>query len=209
MSMKPLIIFGDSSFAELAYEYFGEDSDFTPVAFTVEKKFITKSFLFGLDIIPFEELEYQQPYYMFIAVGYDKGKNDIKTRLYHEAKAKGFQLASYVSSKAFVWNNVVIGDNVFIMEDNTIQPFVSIGNNNTFWSGNHIGHHSTIGDNNFFSSHVVVCGHVTIGNNCFFGVNSSIANNISIPDRTFLKMGGIATKDYIYEMGKKRPYFQQ
>ena len=55
------------------------------------------------------------------------------------------------------------GDNCFILEDNTIQPFVSIGNNVTLWSGNHIGHDSTIDDHCFIASHVVVSGHVRVG----------------------------------------------
>jgi sugar O-acyltransferase (sialic acid O-acetyltransferase NeuD family) len=116
---------------------------------------------------------------MHIALVYNS-LNRIRTQFYQSAKAKGYRLASYISSKSFVWHNVEIGDNCFVFEDNTIQPFVKIGNNNVFWSGNHIGHHSTIKSHNFISSHVVISGFCTIGNANFIGVNSTMGNNLSL-----------------------------
>lgn len=67
-----------------------------------------------------------------------------------------------------------MGDNCFVFENQTIQPFVKIGNDVIIWSGNHIGHHSMIGDHCFISSHVVISGNVKIEPYCFLGVNSSI-----------------------------------
>ena len=106
--------------------------------------------------------------------------NRLRTRLADDAAARGFALASYVSSRAFVWRNVEVGEHCFVFEDNTLQPFVRIGRNCVLWSGNHVGHHSTIGDNVFISSHVVISGSVQIGDNCFLGVNATLVNDIAI-----------------------------
>ena len=182
MKNKKLVLFGDSAYAEIAYEYFSHDSDYEVVAFTVTKNHLSKTELFGLPIVPFEEVEKlynPQNYEMHIALVYNS-LNRIRTQFYQLAKEKGYRLASYVSSKSFVWQNVEIGDNCFIFEDNTIQPFVKIGNNNVFWSGNHIGHHSIIKSNNFISSHVVISGFCVIGNANFIGVNSTMGNNLSL-----------------------------
>ena len=182
LKAKKLVLFGDSAFAEIAFEYFTFDSEYEVVAFTVSQEFITKNELFGLPIIPFEEIENQFPpnkYELHIALVYNS-LNRIRRQFYHEAKEKGYNLANYISSRAFIWRNVTMGDNVFIFEDNTIQPFVKIGSNNVFWSGNHIGHHSEIGSNNFISSHVVISGFCQIGDNNFFGVNSTIGNNLIV-----------------------------
>ena len=184
MKNKEIIIFGDSAFAQIAYEYFQYDSEFEVVAFTVSKEYITEAELFGLPIIPFEDIEQTYPpsdFHMHIALVYNK-LNRIRIQFYNEAKAKGYQLANYISSRAFVWRNVEMGDNCFVFEDNTIQPFVKLGSNNVLWSGNHIGHHSVIGSHNFISSHVVVSGFCTIGNANFMGVNSTMGNNLSIGD---------------------------
>ena len=89
-------------------------------------------------------------------------------------------MASFISSHATVLNDGRIGENCFIFEDNSIQPFVTIGNNVTLWSGNHIGHHSTIKDHCFIASHVVVSGGVEIGEECFIGVNATLRDHIKI-----------------------------
>jgi sugar O-acyltransferase (sialic acid O-acetyltransferase NeuD family) len=182
MKNKKLIIFGDSAFAEIAYEYFTYDSDYEVVAFTVTEEFLKKDNLFGLPIIAFEKINTifsPKEYAMHIALTYSN-LNRTRAHFYEKAKEKGYTLANYISSKAFVWRNVELGDNCFVFEDNTIQPFVKIGSNNVFWSGNHIGHHSVIGSHNFISSHVVISGFCTIGNANFMGVNSTMGNNISI-----------------------------
>ena len=182
MKNKKLVIFGDSAFAEIAFEYFTHDSDYEVVAFTVSKEFMKKDTLFGLPIVAFEEVEEMyspEKFEMHIALIYNS-LNRTRRRFYDEAKKKGYDLANYISSKAFVWSNVELGDNIFIFEDNTIQPFVKIGSNNVFWSGNHIGHHSAIGSHNFISSHVVISGFCKIGDYNFFGVNSTMGNNLNV-----------------------------
>ncbi len=179
---KKLIIVGDSAFAEVAYEYFTHDSDYTVVAFAVESAYKKNHSLFGLPIVNFEELEGLYPpedHYFFVAIIYSQ-LNRLRTRLYLSLKTRGYLPASYISSRAFVWKNAKLGEHCFIFEDNTVQPFVEMGNNVILWSGNHIGHHSTIADHCFISSHVVISGFCTIGENCFIGVNSTIANNINV-----------------------------
>jgi len=182
MTTKKLIIVGDSSFAEIAFEYFSYDSPFEVVAFSVETKHINKQQLLGLPVIPFEELTQLYPveeFYVYVAIPYTQ-LNQLRTRLMNSAKLSGYSLASYISSQAFVWENAVLGEHCFIFENNTIQPFVCIDDNVILWSGNHIGHHSIIEKNCFISSHVVISGHCTIKKNSFLGVNATIANNVTI-----------------------------
>ena len=182
MKNKKLIIFGDSAFAEIAFEYFTYDSEYEVVAFCVSREFIKRASILDIPVVAFEDVESLYPpatYEMHIALAYNQ-LNRIRRNFYLEAKAKGYRLANYVSSHAFVWKNVTLGDNCFIFEDNTIQPFVKIGSNNVLWSGNHIGHHSTIGDHNFISSHVVISGLCNIGDSNFMGVNSTMGNNLTL-----------------------------
>ena len=47
----------------------------------------------------------------------------------------GYELISYVSSKAIVWPSAEIGDNCLIMEGNIIQPYARVGNDVVMWSG--------------------------------------------------------------------------
>jgi sugar O-acyltransferase (sialic acid O-acetyltransferase NeuD family) len=197
MMAEKLVVVGNSAFAEIAGEYFRADSDYEVVGFSVERDYLKETMLAGLPVVPFEELEEAFPpgeHDVYVAATYTQ-LNRLRTRLAGDAKARGYGLASYVSSRAFVWQNVELGEHCFVFEDNTIQPFVKLGRNVVLWSGNHIGHHSSIGDNTFVSSHVVISGFCSIGESCFLGVNATIANNVSIGRDVWLGPGTNVVKD--------------
>lgn len=192
-----LVIIGSGETAELAYEYFTHDSDYQVVGFSVEREFLKKETLFGLSVVPFQNLQKRfnpNEHDAFVAISYTK-LNRVRTRLYKKTKKKGYSIASYISSKAFIWHNVEIGENCFILENNVIQHGVKIGNNVTLWSGNHIGHRSVIKENSFVSSQVVVSGYCEIGENCFIGVNSSIADFKKIAKDSLIGAGSIIIKN--------------
>jgi len=194
---KPLIIFGSGDIAKLAHFYFCTDSEYMVVAFTVDAAYMTDTIFCGLPVIAFEEISKQYApshYDLFIALSYSK-LNAVRKEKYLAAKGMGYCLASFISSRATILNDGCIGDNCFIFEDNTIQPFVTIGNNVTLWSGNHIGHHTTIKDHCFIASHVVVSGGVEIGEQCFIGVNATLRDHIKIGERCVIGAGALLLAD--------------
>lgn len=194
---RKLVIIGDSAFAEIAYEYFTHDSLYDVVGFSVEQAFLKRDHLFGLPIVPFEALEthYSPAEHDFFAAITYVQLNRLRTRLFRSAKARGYRPASYVSSNAFVWRNVELGEHCFIFENNVVQPFVKLGENVVLWSGNHIGHHSTIGANCFIASHAVVSGFVNMGENCFVGVNTTFSNNVTIGKDCLFGAGAVVARD--------------
>lgn len=208
---KKLVILGDSAFAEVAYECFTRDSEYEVVGFSVDSAFLRRDQLFGLPVVPFEEIErvFDPTEVEFYAALVYSQLNRLRTRFYELAKGKGYRPASYVSTRAFVWPNAELGEHCFIFEDNTIQPFVKIGNNVVLWSGNHIGHHSVIEDNCFISSHAVVSGFCRVGSNTFVGVNSAIANNVVIGADNWLGVGvnilGDTGPDCIFKCEQPQP----
>lgn len=194
---RKLVLIGDSAFAEVAYEYFTHDSEYEVAAFAVERAYLRREELFGLPVVPFEELPSRfspQEHEFYAALVYTQG-NALRARLYEAAKEMGYRPASYVSPRAFVWRNVALGEHCFVFEDNVIQPFARIGANVVLWSGNHIGHHSSVGDHCFVSSHCVVSGFVHIGPSCFLGVNSTFANNLSVGARSVIGAGALVLGD--------------
>lgn len=194
---KPLIIFGTGEIAQLAHYYFSTDSEYDPVAFTVDAVYQTEATFCGLPVVAFDEIsKIHSPELceFFVALSYSK-LNSVRKEKYLIAKTLGYRIASFISSHATVLNDRRIGENCFILEDNTIQPFVTIGNNVTLWSGNHIGHHSTINDHCFIASHVVVSGSVVIGEQCFIGVNATLRDNIKIGARCVIGAGALLLAD--------------
>lgn len=194
---KPLVIFGSGDIAQLAHYYFRTDSNYEVVAFTVDAAYMSETVFCGLPVVPFEEVVQKYnpaEHEIFVALSYSK-LNSVRKEKYLAAKELGYRLASFVSSRATVLNDGRIGENCFIFEDNTIQPFVTIGNNVTLWSGNHIGHHSTIKDHCFIASHVVVSGGVEIGEQSFIGVNATLRDHIKIGDRCVIGAGALLLAD--------------
>lgn len=197
MSSRPLVLFGAGQIAELAHDYFTEDSDHDVVAFTVDTAWLKHETFCGKPLVAFESLATQYPpdtHDLFIALSYT-GLNQLRREKYLAAKALGYRLASYISSRATVLNRGQHGDNCFILEDNTLQPCVTLGNNVTLWSGNHIGHHSVIGDHCFLASHIVVSGGVHIGPSCFIGVNATLRDHIRIGAECLIGAGALILAD--------------
>ena len=209
--MKEILIVGDSSFAEIAYEYFTHDSDFEVKGFVLDRPYINSEEKFGLPIVAFDELEQHfdpETTGFHVAIPY-ANMNEVRSNFINRMKLKKYSPVSYISSESFVWPNVNLGQHIFIFENNTVQPYSQVGENTIIWSGNHIGHHSIIGNNVFVSSHVVLSGHCQIGNNTFIGVNATIANNVNIAEYNWIGMGasiGKSTSPYeIYKAEITKP----
>ena len=197
--MAKLIIFGAGDIARLAHYYFTHDSGHEVVAFTVDEEYREADNFLGLPLLGFENLSNDYPqaeFKMFVAMSYAR-MNKIREEKYRSAKERGYELVSYVSSRCSFLTEHPVGDNCFILEDNTVQPFVRIGNNVTLWSGNHIGHDAVIDDHCFLASHIVVSGYVHISRNCFIGVNATLRNSIKIAPETLIGAGAVIMKDTI------------
>lgn len=206
---KKAIICGTGSFGELAQFYLENDSQYEVVAFCESNPKVESSC--GLPLVAFNDVENlyaPHDYEMFVAIGY-RQMNSLRKDFCEQARVKGYKLLSYVSSKATYWDKAnKIGDNVFIFEDNTIQPFVEIGDGTIIWSGNHIGHHSKIGKYCFISSHVVISGFCEIGEQSFLGVNATITDSVKVADSNLIGAHVLITKNtqnsevYAAEKGK-------
>jgi len=195
--MKPLVIFGTGQIATIVHFYLTHDSPIDVVAFTADQTHIADDELLGLPVVPFDRITERYPpdsYSMFIAIGFSR-MNKVREARYHQAKEAGYELATFVSSKATTWPGSVIGDNCFIMEDVIVHPFVEIGNDNIIWSGSHIGHGSVVKDHCFVSSRTAISGNVTVGPNCFFGTNSTVRDKIAIARECVIGAGAVILKD--------------
>ena len=195
--MKKLVVFGTGDFARVAKVYLEEDGGYEVAAFTAHEKYIAAKEMLGRPIVPFELLAEQYPpseYAMFVAIGFSR-LNRARAEVYDAAKAAGYELVRYICSKAVVWGDLTTGDNVFVFENNVIQPYATIGCDTILWSGNHIGHDTRIGNHCFLSSHVVVSGHVTVEDHCFIGVNATIRDGITIGAGSVIGAGAVITKN--------------
>lgn len=189
---KKIIIFGNGEIAKLAHYYFRSDSVYEVVGFTVDKINCASNSFNNLPLIPFETVEEKFPvkeHLIHVAISYKK-LNQLREQKFNEAKEKGYLFANYISSKSTVLTDKAnLGNNLFILEGQTIQKDVIISDNVMIWSNNHIGHNTFIGKHCYISSGVIISGHCKIGERCFLGVNSTITDFCKIGDDCFITMG--------------------
>ena len=197
--MSRIVVFGTGTIARMAYVYLTNDSPHEIVAFTVDRDHLTEDRLFALPVRAVRRCRPAVPAPTRSGCSWRSatyGMNKLREQRYHEAKALGYRLISYVSSSAIFWSDYSsIGDNCFIMEHNVIQPFVEIGNDVYMWSGNQVGHNTVIKDHCFVASQVVVSGNVTIEPNCFLGVNATIRDGVTVARECVIGAGALVLKD--------------
>lgn len=194
---RPVVLFGTGSLATLAYHYLTHDSDRDVVAFTLDRDHVKEPELHGLPVVPADEVADRFPpetHDMFVVVGYSR-MNSFREDKCAEARAMGYTLYSYVSSRASVWPDLSIGDNCFIMEHNIIQPTAKLGSNIIMWGGCHVGHDTVLEDNLFICAHTVISGFVTVGRNSFIGVNATIRDDVRIGCECVIGAGATITKE--------------
>ncbi len=196
--MRQLVVVGTGLFAQVAWTYFRHSHEYEVVAFAAEREYARQTPQYcGLQVLDYEDLERRfapADGHLFVAVGF-RQLNQIRARLFTSAKARGYTCATYVHPSVVRWPETTFGENVFVFEDNTIQPFVQVADDTIFWSGNHIGHHSVIGKHCFITSHVVISGNCGVGDFSFVGVNATVRDNVKIGARNIVGPGSLILKD--------------
>jgi sugar O-acyltransferase (sialic acid O-acetyltransferase NeuD family) len=195
--MSRVVIFGAGKIADEAYFYLTNDSPHQVIAFTVDDEHLGASEKLGLPVVAFDKVEREyspDDFKMFVAVGY-QDLNKFRARKYEEAKLKGYELISYISSRASNVGGIELGDNCFVLEFAVLQPCARIGNDVFIWSGNHIGHHASVGDHCYIAGNVVISGSTVIEPHCFVGVSATIGHEVTVGSESFIGAGSLITKN--------------
>ncbi len=210
---KKLVIVGTGLFAEVACSYFEELGGYQVIAFACHDEYKVADEVHGRRLIAIENLAQfyapEEDIEVFVAIGYG-AMNKMRQRVYEEMKERSYRCATFVHPDVRIWSSTTIGENVFIFEDNTIQPFTKIGSNTILWSGNHFGHHGSIGNHCFITSHVVISGYCTIEDNVFIGVNATLRDGVTVAKETLIGAGTMILKDTkpkeVYAPERTKPF---
>lgn len=186
-----VVIIGDGNTAELAFDYFTRDSPHDVVGFAVEAEWRTRDQLLGLPVVDLEQIDAKWPpdtYLAHVALSW-RWLNRARRRLFQEMKWRGYTLASYVSSHAFVWHDATIGENSTVAPGSMVSAHAVVGDNVTLWPQSFVGQRTTIGAHVVFSVGAKVAGLCDIGESCFLGMDSSVGDEVTIGPDTLIGMG--------------------
>jgi sugar O-acyltransferase (sialic acid O-acetyltransferase NeuD family) len=195
--MAKIVIFGATELATLCHFFLTHDSPHRVAAFTVNQDYIKEQTLCGLPVLPFETIQSTHPpdeYSMLVAIWYGR-VNKTRADKVLEAKAKGYQLIRYVSSKAITWPGLTVGENSCIFAGCICQPFARIGDNVMMRDGSIVGHHALIHDHCYLAPHAVVLGGATVEPYCFIGANATIRNDVTIARESIVGAGALILED--------------
>jgi sugar O-acyltransferase (sialic acid O-acetyltransferase NeuD family) len=195
--MSKVVLFGTGRGADVAYRFLTRDSDHEVCGFSTDLRYIKGETFHDLPVVAFEDVEQRFPpeqYKFLVLLGY-QGMNGLRAEKYLAAKAKGYSFVSYVNSQFYRAEDLSIGENCFILDNQSISLDVKIGNNVVMWSSNHIGDLSTIGDHSWLASHVTVAAEVNVRPCCFLGIGATIGNKLTLGQRTFVGANALVVSD--------------
>lgn len=207
-----VILFGASNFSKSVDFYLSRESNYKVVAYTDNKKALEGNSEFnGKPLCSFDLVEKIYPpteFKMFVAVGYVK-LNAIRKYFIEKAIEKGYELINHISPTSIYWDDLILGQNIFIFEGNIVQPEVQIGTGVILSRGNSIGHGSIIGDYAFLANRTVLCGNCYIGSGSFVGSNATICDDVIIAERNLIGANCLIRKNtkpaavYVQEAAKE------
>lgn len=192
---KPVVIFGDQRSAQLAHYLLRHDSPHTVLAFCVDAAYRRADHFDGLPLVDFEALPTCYPprdVSLFIPMGYQR-INGIRRGRYEAAKAWGYGFINYISSRASVWPDLVLGENCIVHEHAMLQPFVTLGNNVIVRSGAHLSHHCSVASHAFIGAMAAFAGDTHVGEQAFVGVGAVLRDGLQIAPRSFIGAGAVVT----------------
>jgi len=189
---KKLIIYGDSSFAEMIARYFQNDSAYAVVAFCVDRAYKTRESIDELPVLAVEEIEQHfspENHYIFAAIGY----KSVRTHkiLFEKIAQLSFPFASYISSQAMVDSSCKIGVNCLVLSGVILEPDTVIEENCYINSGAIVCHHSLVKAHSILAAGSLVGGHTTVGESSLLGFHSTVAELLELADETLLGAGSV------------------
>jgi sugar O-acyltransferase (sialic acid O-acetyltransferase NeuD family) len=197
--MSKVVLFGTGRGADVAFRFLTRDSEHEVCGFSIDRKYVKADTLHDLPVVAFEDVEARFPpdqYKMLVLLGYQR-MNEFRAEKYLAAKAKGYSFISYANSQFYRAEDLDIGENCFILDNQSISLDVKIGNNVVMWSSNHIGDLSTIGDHSWLASHVTVAAEVNVQPYCFLGIGATIGNRIRLGQRTLVGANALVSSDTV------------
>jgi sugar O-acyltransferase (sialic acid O-acetyltransferase NeuD family) len=195
--MSKVVLFGTGRGADVAHRFLARDTEHQVCGFAVDRRYVDRETFHDLPVVPFEKVQQRFPpdeYRMLILLGY-QGMNALRAAKYSEAKNKGYSFISYTNSHFYRAEELHIGENCFILDNQSISLDVKIGNNVVMWSSNHIGDLTVIGDHVWLSSHVTIAAEVLVRPYCFVGVGATISNRLTLAEKTFVGANALVAWD--------------
>lgn len=193
---KNLLIYGDSSYAEMIAHYFQTDSEYKVVAFCVDKLYKTKDEINGIPVVVLENIEEYfsvKEHYIFAAIGYKSVRTH--KNLFQKITQLSYPIASYISSQALVDVTCTVGVNCLVLPGVILEPETIIEENCFINSGVIVCHHSLVKAHSILAAGALIGGYTTIGESSLIGFKATVAELLNVASETLLGASSLLLDD--------------
>jgi sugar O-acyltransferase (sialic acid O-acetyltransferase NeuD family) len=193
----PVVVFGTGVGADIARRYLESDSDLQIAAYVVDRAFLREREFQGRPVVALDEVAAAYPpgeVQAFVPLGASR-MSQARVEKFAALKGMGYRFATYIHSSNSTASRATIGENCFILENQSFNFETAVGDNVVIWSGCQIGDRSRIGDHAFLASHVVLNGDVEIGERVYLGSNCNISNYVKVGALSFIGANALITRD--------------
>lgn len=195
--MKKVVVYGSAILSQmLLYDARG-NSGFEIACFTMDDGYRNNDELAGLPLVRFADIYDLYPSDEYDMLALFDGYTRLRDReiMYEKAKSTGYFLRNYISTRADVAPDIIMGDNNVIMGMSHVGFGGIVGNNNLIRQNVYLGHQFTMGNHNIITAGCTLGGRCTIENNCYIGLGSTILNRTHIAEETLVGAGSVVLKD--------------
>ena len=193
---KDVIIIGSGGHAKVVTDILEQIGEYTIVGMSTEDRSVWNRLgypVLGDDSVLHRHFE-EGVRHAAIGVGGFRD-NRLREKLYHMAKAVGFQLVSAVAPSAVISRRSLIGDGNTIFPNVTINTEVVTGSNVIVATGSTIDHETVIEDHVLLSAGVHVGANVTIKTGALIALGANIVSGVTIGENALVAAGATVVSD--------------
>ncbi len=194
---KKVLIFGIGRGADIARRYLQLDTAHQVIGYVVDPEYLQATDFHGLPVVAVGDAVAKfspEIVFAFVPLGAAR-MNALRSEKYRLLKSLGYRFVSYVHSSNKIEGRCEVGENCFILENQSLNFDVVIGNNVVMWSGCQIGDRSRIRDNVHMGAHVVINGDVEIGEGSYLGSNCTISHGIRVGHQSFIGANALISQN--------------
>ena len=189
---QPLIVYGDSDYAQMLAGYFERDGGYTVAAYCVDRAYKRRETVGDIPVVAYEEVTDVLPvdrYHIFAAIGYKSVR--LHRDLYRKVASLGYPVARYVSPQAFVDPSASIGENCMVLPGAIVEPYVRIEANCFVNSGAIVTHHARIEAHTIVAAGALIGGHSEVGEASLVGFHATVGELVVLGEETLVAAGSV------------------
>lgn len=192
--MKKAIIVGARTYGQVYAEYL--KSQYSICGYIDDDPTLENSIINGIPVLGSVN-------YLLDNIGCDEysvfvpiGNNDVRYNILKRLNTKGFQTPSFIHPNTQVFENVSIGNAVYMLPNSLVMPCTVIKDYTMISAGVNIAHHNIIEKGCFFSQGSNIGASLFIDTKAYVGISATIMTGVKrIGSNTLIGAGAVVISD--------------